>query len=173
MKTVLVITDVTRMKEGRVCIAGYDATGRCVRPVLPPPGVQERSLHTKDRVVVCPSARVEYDLVEPLPRPPHTEDHRYDPTSVRFVGRLNRRQWNRALSRTLFKSVEAIFEQPIITDTGYSVMDGRGVRSLGTIRPRQVAKVVHEQDSAGEWKYRLGFVDGGGSRYWLTVTDLA
>ncbi len=39
MKTQLVITDLTRMQRGKVCIAGYDATHQCIRPTLPPPGI--------------------------------------------------------------------------------------------------------------------------------------
>ena len=44
MKTNLVITDLTRMYGGRVCIAGYDNIHRCIRPTLPPPGIPEDTL---------------------------------------------------------------------------------------------------------------------------------
>jgi hypothetical protein len=82
MKASLVITDVTRMQEGRVCIAGYTRQGKCVRPVMPPPGIHERTLYSQGRVMVFPFAVVEYDLLQQVPQPPHTEDCRYDPTSV-------------------------------------------------------------------------------------------
>jgi hypothetical protein len=37
MKKEIAITDITRMQEGRVCVAGYDRHGNCFRPVLPHP----------------------------------------------------------------------------------------------------------------------------------------
>jgi hypothetical protein len=52
-------------------------------------------------------------------------------------------------------------------------MDGRGPRSLGTIQPQRVMKAIYESTTEGKWKYRIGFVDGEGFTYWLTVTDLA
>ena len=39
MKKPIVITEVTRMQNEHVCIAGYDRHGQCLRPVLPPPGI--------------------------------------------------------------------------------------------------------------------------------------
>ena len=77
------------------------------------------------------------------------------------------------LEKSLFKSVSAIFEETIYGDVGHYIMDGRGPRSLGTIRPQRVMKAIYEQAPDGKWKYRLGFVDGEGLTYWLTVTDLA
>ena len=173
MKKSLVITDVTRMQEGRVCIAGYDAEGRCIRPVLPPPGIHERTLYAQGRPIVFPFAVVEYELTRPLPRPPHTEDHEYDPRSVRFIKRLESDDRRETLEKTLFKSIAAIFEEPIFADVGHYVMDGRGPRSLGTIRPQRVARVIHEPAPDGKWQYRLRFSDSEGTTYRLTVTDLA
>ena len=47
MKKPIVITEVTRMQEGRVCIAGYDQQGHCLRPVLPPPGIHESTFYCR------------------------------------------------------------------------------------------------------------------------------
>jgi Dual OB-containing domain len=173
MKTSLVITDVTRMQEGRVCIAGYDKNSKCIRPVLPPPGIHERTLYAQGHAIVFPFAVVEYDLLQPTPQPPHTEDYRYGPTSVRFVERLDEKGKRAILTRTVFRNVPAIFEAPIYSDVGHYVMDGQGPRSLGTIQPRQILKAIYEQSPEEKCKYRLGFVDGEGATYWLTVTDLA
>jgi len=172
MKTSLVITDVTRMQEGRVCIAGYDKNGKCVRPVLPPSGIYERTLYSQGRPIVFPFAVVEYDLLHSTPQPPHTEDCQYDPTSVRFVERLDEKRKQEILTRTLFQSVKAIFEVPVYSDYGYYIMEGQGPRSLGTIRPRQVIRAIYEQ-SFEKWDYRIVFVDGEATTYRLKVTDLA
>jgi hypothetical protein len=48
MMAKMVITDLTRMYGGRVCIAGYDSQRRAIRPVLPPPGIPESSLYFED-----------------------------------------------------------------------------------------------------------------------------
>jgi hypothetical protein len=122
---------------------------------------------------VFPFAVVEYDLLQPTPHPPHTEDIRYDPTSVRLVKRLEEHRRRNVLVKTLFPSVQTIFKAPIHSDVGHYVMDGEGPRSLGTIQPRQILKAIYEQSPEEKWKYRLGFVDGEGTTYWLTVTDLA
>lgn len=173
MKKSLIITDVTRMQEGRVCIAGYDEGGNCIRPVLPPPGIHESTLYLHGYLIVFPFAVVEYDILHPRSQPPHTEDYQYDPKSVRLVGRLTEGQKQALLGKTLFKSLSEIFEVPIHTDIGYYVMDGQGPRSLGTIQPRQVIKVFYEEGTEGKWRYRLSFVDGEGTNYRLTITDLA
>lgn len=173
MKTQLVITDVTRMQEGRVCVAGYDKDLKCIRPVLPPPGIHESTLYSQGKPMVFPFAVVEYDLLQPTPQPPHTEDVRYDPASVRFVKRLEESRKRSALFKILNSSVKSIFEVPVHSDYGYYVMDGQGPRSLGTIQPCRVIKAIYEQSPEGKWKYRIGFVDGEDTTYWLTVTDLA
>jgi hypothetical protein len=173
MKKPIVITDLTRMQEGRVCVAGYDSLGQCIRPVLPPPGIHESTLLDRGSPIVFPFAVVEYEFTQPHSQPPHTEDYRYDPASVRLVERLTEEQRRSVLEKSLFDSVSAIFEQPILTDPGHYVMDGRGPRSLGTLQPRRVIKAVYEQSPEGKWKYRLGFEDAGEVVYWLTVTDLA
>lgn len=173
MKKPIVITDVTRMQRGCVCIAGYDQHGQCLRPVLPPPGIHENMLYLGQRPVIFPSAKVEFEFTQPTPQPPHTEDIRYDPASVRFVERQPEQRWRKMLEATLSKSVSAIFEQPIHSEHGHYIMDGQGSRSLGTVRPARILKTIHEfsQDSQ-KWKYRIGFVDSEQVTYWLTVTDL-
>src|SRR5512139_1997421 len=123
MKTQLVITDVTRMQEGRVCVAGYDKDLKCTRPVLPPPGIHESALRSQGQPIVFPFAVVEYDLLQPTPHPPHTEDVRYDSTSVRFIKRLEQGRRRNALVKTLFPSVQALFEVPIHSDVGHYIMD--------------------------------------------------
>jgi len=173
MKTQLVITDVTRMQEGRVCVAGYDKDLKCIRPVLPPPGIHESTLYSQGQPIVFPFAVVEYDLLQPTPHPPHTEDVRYDPTSVRFIKRLEEGRHRNVLVKTLFPSVQALFEVSIQSDVGHYVMDGSGPRSLGTIQPRRIIKAIYEQSPDGKWKYRIGFEDNDETTYWLTVTDLA
>lgn len=173
MKKPIVITEVTRMQEGRVCIAGYDQHGQCVRPVLPPPGIHESTLCAGPRPIIFPSAKVEFEFTQSTPQPPHTEDIYYDPAAVRFIERQPEDRWRKMLEATLSDSVSAIFEQPIHSEHGYYIMDGQGLRSLGTIKPARITQVIHELSPEDKWQYRLRFEDGTGADYRLTITDLA
>lgn len=170
MLTNLVITDLTRMYRGMVCIAGYDKTHRCVRPTLPPPGIRESSLAQDNTPIIFPFAVVEFDFLEPTPQPPHTEDQRYVSTSPRFIRTVQDRK--KVLGWSLFGSLIDIFEQPIHNDFGYYVMDCQGTRSLGTIHPRKIHRVIYEQGIEGPWDYRLWFTDDQGEFYRLKITDL-
>jgi hypothetical protein len=97
---------------------------------------------------------------------------RYDPTSIRFIERQPVERWHRMLHTTLFQSVSAIFEQPILTDPGHYIMDGQGPRSLGTIRPQQITQVIFELSPGNKCQYRLRFSDENHDAYRLTITDL-
>lgn len=170
MKKKLVVTDLTRMYRGTVCIAGYDAEHNCIRPTLPPPGIPEQALIKDGRAVVFPFALVEFDLLEPTPQPPHTEDCRYKADSPFFIRRVQDRKT--ILGWSLFESVDALFDQPVLTGPGFYVMDCQGPRSIGTILPRRISKVIYEAGEEGTWDYRLHFVDGSDTLYRLKITDL-
>ena len=170
MKKAIVITDLTRMYQGRVCIAGYGENGQCIRPVLPPPGIPESALYKSGKVIIYPFALVEFNLLEPVPQPPHSEDWRYDPSSPRFIRIVYERK--KILSWSLFKTINDVFEQPIHDDWGYYVLDCQGTRSLGTIKPDEIIEVIYGPDKKGTWDYRLKFTDSIGSIYRLKITDL-
>jgi len=170
MKTKIVITDLTRMQQGRVCLAGYDETHTCIRPVLPPPGIPEKSLVRDHKSLVFPFAVIEIDLLRPNPKPPHTEDHFFDPDSLTYIRQVQDRR--SVLKWSLFDSVEKIFEQPILHKPGYYVIDCQGLRSLGTIKPANIFKITYIQGDEGNWDYHLIFYDGEDIRYRLKITDL-
>ena len=171
MKTNLVITDLTRMYRGMVCIAGYDSTHRCIRPTLPAPGISEDALMQGNFPIIFPFAVVEFELLRPTPQPPHSEDWRYLFTWPRFIRKVQDRKT--VLHWSLFDSVSDIFEQPIHDDLGFYVMDCQGTRSLGTIRPQEIHQVIYEQEGMnGPWNYRFWFTDGQGKTYRLKITDL-
>ena len=73
MRGQIVVTDVTRMREGRVCVAGVladgEGAGRCVRPTLRSGAMVGARLGAGDATVVQPFAQVELDLQEPRPHP--------------------------------------------------------------------------------------------------------
>jgi hypothetical protein len=172
MRTSITITELTRMHQGRVCVAGYDERGKCIRPVLPPPGISEQSLCVDRRPQMYPFAVVEYNLTIPTPQPPHVEDYRYDPRNVRFIRVLKEPERATILQKTLFPSVADIFEQPVHSDLGFYVMDGVGPRSLGTIMPGRISRVIYAPEQDGAWDYRLLFNDAAGCGYRLKIVDL-
>lgn len=92
MKTKLVITDLTRMYRGKVCIAGYDGSKRALRPVLPPPGIPEESLVQEGQAIIFPVAVVEFDLLEVHPKPAPTEDVNFDPESSSLLRIVQRKE---------------------------------------------------------------------------------
>jgi hypothetical protein len=171
MNQELIITDLTRMSAGFVCAAGYAANGQPIRLAAP-------RLHEVDiaaaggQPIVFPGAIIACDLLEHLPDPPHTEDHRFDRYSLRLVRRLQGADWQTTLDRSLFGSVRDIFEQPIVHDAGYYIQDGNGARSIGTIKPRGLAQATYSVGEDGTWTYRFGFYDRAGQFYRLKITDL-
>jgi hypothetical protein len=170
MKKKLVKTDLTRMYQGRVCIAGYDQEHKCIRPTLPPPGISESSLIKAGQPVIFPFALVEFDLLKPDPKPPHIKDFRYNPDPPRFIRIVQDRKT--VLHWSLFESVSAIFEQPVHDDFGFYVMDCQGTRSMGTVHQQKIGKVAYEQGKEGPWDYRLMFYDHENKFYRLKITDL-
>jgi hypothetical protein len=170
VKTRLVITDLTRMHGGRVCIAGYTGKKVCVRPVLPPPGIPESSLYQDGRAIVYPFAVVDMDLLGAVGEPPHTEDQLYDLGSLSFVREVHSRE--QVLEWSLFDSVAAIFELPIQDDLGFYVMSCQGLRSMGTVQPQMIRQAIYERGVEGAWDYRLVFSDQAGAKYRLKITDL-
>lgn len=173
MKTQIVVTDLTRMQEGRVCVAGYDEQGRCVRPVLPPPGILECSLYLDGQAVIFPFAVVTYNFVQHSPHPPHTEDILYDPSAVLGCGAVSGGERRALLCRSLSPSVASIFEQPLCVEDGHPyVAADSGPRSLGTVLISRSPQVLFQSDASGMIKPRLLFEDGAGAPYQLAVTDL-
>ena len=57
MKKRIVITDLTRMRRGAVCISGYDKEHHCIRPIAAYPGIPESTILKGDQPMVlsiCP-----------------------------------------------------------------------------------------------------------------------
>ena len=172
MKTPLVITDLTRMQHGRVCIAAYRRDYRCVRPVLPH-GIMETWLFDGDQPIIRPFAVVELDLLEEQPDPPHTEDWVVDQEHrVWFKELPLDRRWN-ILAHIEDPSVAAIFGADITHEHGWFVEAGAGSRSLGTVRAHQIHALHYNLQEDGKRSYYLVFSDLAGERYRLSVTDLA
>lgn len=178
MRQRVVITDLTRMREGRVCLAGYRLDGPevtdCVRPEFRYGALTEAWLYADASPLVRPFAVVELDLKEHRPHPPHTEDWIVDERYRGRRGMFTAAQRLALLTQLDDGSCERIFGAPIQEDHGWFIRAGEGTRSLGTVRPETVAAVIYTpRPQRGTWDYRLAFRDAIGGFYNLSVTDLA
>jgi hypothetical protein len=173
MKQQIAITDLTRMQEPKVCIAGYTRDGTCLRPVIPFQGIGEWFLRKDDRLIIRPFAVVELDLLRHVPKAPHTEDWEIDRFYRRLItSQLPEEKKLRLLEKTASDSVAGIFGAEIHDDLGFYVQAGDGDRSLGTIRPAEIMGLVCEARAVDKWDYRIVFKDQAAQTYRLAVTDL-
>ena len=174
MKQSIVITDLTRMQEPKVCIAGYTKDVTCLRPVVPFRGIPEWFLRKDDCLIIRPFAVVELDFLHPTPEAPHTEDWEIDRLYRRLVtAQLPEEKKLRLLERTASHAVADLFGAEIHHAMGFYVKAGQGQRSLGTLRPAEICELIYEAKADGKWDYRLVFKDQAAQTYRLAVTDLA
>jgi hypothetical protein len=173
METTIIITDVTRMRSPRVCVAGITEAGQCIRPIFEHEGIPEDWLYSKDQQpVIRPFAHISLDLIKPNPQPPHTEDwvinQKIKSISLNSIPSESRL----FLDGILDPSVEDIFQAEIHDDFGFYIREGEGTRSLGTIRVETICQVKHSF-KYNDWDYRIHFVDQNHCEYRLKVVDLA
>ncbi len=171
MRKLLTMTDVTRMKGSRVCIAGIDSDGVCIRPDLPPPGLLQGHLQVEGHAIIKPRAKIEFELQPKPSAKPHTEDMFFEADTWRHVGDCDDNEWYQLLDRDAAPSVEAIF-QGALQEHKY-VLPGEGARSLGTIRVADVHDMQLFNPYDGSPRPRLRFSDAAGVVYDLPITDLA
>lgn len=167
----LIITDLSRMKDDRVCICGVDSQGSTIRPVLPY-GVRERNLVDKQgRSIIKPFAVVNFELLKAKPQPPHSEDVRWDlirqPKFIRNLSLEERKEFMEQLS---FNRVQEIFGAPIIENR---FIKEDAIRSIGTLKPQEISEIKISENDEGEYKYRMVFSDNDYETFNLPVTDLA
>jgi hypothetical protein len=171
MLTPLIITDVTRMSGTRVCIAGVNQQRKCIRPILPY-GITEDWLYQNGHCIIRPFSRVNLDLLENRPDPPHTEDWLIDGEFKIFKGILEEKFKIQLLNETAQDTVNNIFKTEIIHDHGFYIHKGDGEYSLGTLHPQRIEEVFYRCYD-DKWDYRISFIDQADQSYRLSVTDLS
>lgn len=176
----IIITDVTRMSGDRVCIAGVDKKGNCIRPLLAYPDmICEDHLYINDMVIIRPRAVVNMFLEpDPKPVPPHTEDHLWiNPNQIEYLRQPDDAIWKIVLKRIASKSVAEIFEADLHKNK--KVTPGEGVRSLGTIQAASIEtfgyyELEFDEAEGKKGKYTLSFIDAAGEKFYqIPVTDLS
>ncbi len=167
----IVITDLSRMKEDRVCIFGIDNEGRNIRPEIPYSHWSEIDiLDENGNLIIKPFAEMEFDFIHSKPKLPHSEDveinRNYKPKLIRYLSEGESKIF---LEGTIDESVKSIFGA-IIHNNKY-LNHGEGKRSLGTVRMKECFGFTYFKNDDEKYKIRIQFSDINGDIYDLKITD--
>ena len=160
-----IITDVTRMRPPRVCIAALQG-GRAIRLEQPQP--DERVLASIGGLVPGDRVSVEW-LDNPFYVPPHVEDGAWAPQSFRKLGRLSKAELVDVLMPGAARSIGEAFGNEWF----------RGAKGNGAFRPgvgeRSLAAVLVHDVRVYQWfeSVRVDFRDDGGVWTMVPLEDLS
>lgn len=135
----ITVTHVTRMHAGRVCVAGVDS-GRMthVRPVLRVGSLTADCLAQNGGVFALGHI-VDLGRTSPCGSPPEIEDHHFDLSRAKNVGRLGPQQLWSLLDSLALDDPVGVFGDALHTPEGHAkslaTRKGRGRASLGVWRP--------------------------------------
>jgi len=136
----LLLTDVTVMNSGYICVAGIDDFGNHYRPMLTGMhgGEWLRTSWHENNGIIQVRHLVEFGILEPCPHAPHVEDHRVvNSGEIRCAASLDRPDfWARLQSAVKDDPLAAMCggAQTIDAKGRVTVPEGRGVRSLACAR---------------------------------------
>lgn len=164
------ITDLTRMRQGRVCVAACFRQGTSIRPIFRRGGIMEQWLWQGESVVIRPFTVVELELQTPKPDRPHTEDWIIK-RSYKVIRVLTPDRRFTLLEDIRDETVAEIFGATI--HEGRYVAAGKGNRSLGTVSTKGPCYISFGRRPGGDYYYQLTFTDESRRLYKLPVTDLA
>jgi hypothetical protein len=168
----LVITDLTQMPSGdRVCVAGIDQNNKCYRLCWEDgEGIPKDNLIDKNgNLIIRPRAKISVKLWPIDCKPPHIEDHGFDPFSIKYQGLCNDIEWIKVLKRSAFNSLHEMFSG-FLRGTG-SVLPGSQTRSLGTVIPINITD--SHFNGLRPPKPRLTFIDNTRNSYDRPIADIA
>ena len=159
----IIITGITNMSIGYICVSGYDMAARkYIRPIIPGSHIMESFLSSFNTPIDLGST-IELDLscTETPASPPHIEDNPFDPSTVKVLDSMSRVQFRSFIESIADESVESIFGYEIELINGQPILpEGSGTRSLGAIMGRKCTVYC---DHMG--KSRCDFVDQSGYEY--------
>ncbi len=176
---IIVINHLTRMREGRICIAGVDPqTSQHVRPVtkwghLDGRLLAGRSLDGREGPFNMAHV-VDLGSVNPEPQKPHVEDHSFVPWKARFIERFRPEDFWALLYRMSRPSLKEIFGDELrVTDRqACGTAIGMGAASLGVLRPVNRPQIyLRREKNDAQPSVRMR-IDDGQMRVDVGVTDL-
>ncbi len=169
----ILVNHLTRMRLGRICVAGVDVdTRHRVRPVLRQESLEADLLARYGGPFDM--ARI-VDLGRPLHQParPHVEDHQIAPARLRFKRNASAEEFWGLLLELSRPRLRAIFGDALRTiANGRCVVDlGCGEASLGCLRPKETPELYLRSSRDGKSQIRMRLFDGQ-FRVDAGVTDL-
>lgn len=165
-KTRIIITDLTRFKEGskNVCTAGVSEDGTLIRPY--PPYLLASDC---ERLDIHPGAILEGEFTPSNARPPHIEDAKWK--DLNYVDRCSSKEFRSALRTGLFKTIQEGFEYDLPQREKCIPISATPPRSIITIKlqPQSFSIVGDGYDPK---KIRASFWDANGNQFsFLGITD--
>jgi hypothetical protein len=165
----MVVTQLTRMRAPRICVAGIDPdTGQHIRPITGPEAPLTRELLADEGGQFALGALFELGYVAPDPKPPETEDHLFRPEEAQVLGQLSSARYLELLNRHASDRLQAVFGDALVRrGQTHAIDSGCGAVSLGILRPRRRPDL--EVNAYGKLRLRL---NGDGKPASLPVTDV-
>lgn len=167
----IVVNHLTRMKtRSRICVAGVDETTYGdVRAVTGPDDLLTRGLLSENGGPFQVGAVVDLGAVTPDPRPPESEDHRFETGNAQFVERVAPERYWELLDDIHSASIgDALGPELQQRGRGYALEAGHGTRSLAVVPVPYGSRLA-----TNPWgKLRLSFADDSGADISLSVTDV-
>lgn len=165
----LIITDVTAMSGNNVCIAGYDDSLTCIRPVLSRGQITKRHLFRDGELVIFPGAKVAFNFGSRIFQLPHIEDYTFEETSIESMGRATVKDWKEVLKQTASQNIIELF--PHIE--ARCVPPGSPGPSIGTLVPAEIPALRCDYYKEPP-RLRMRIVEHGGTiKDNVPITDLA
>lgn len=168
----IVVNHLTRMRFGRVCVAGTElGARRFVRPVVETGHLECGCLAAEGGPFDMGSI-VELGDTRPQSAPPHTEDRVFRMDAVRNRGTMTPEAFWDLLEDLSKGRIDEIFGEPLRPRGRRSLAadPGKGAASLGILRPRRPPSFFFAKREDGR-KLRVR-VDDGEHRLDLAVTDI-
>lgn len=165
-RTRIIITDLTRFKEGskNVCTAGVTEDGTLIRPY--PPYLLASDC---ERLDIHPGAILEGEFTISNAPPPHVEDATWE--NLNYVERCSGDEFRSALRTGLFKTIAEGFEYALAQGEKCIPVAVKPPRSIITIKlsPQSFSIVG---DGYNPKKVRANFWDPEGNQFsFLSITD--
>jgi len=158
----IVISHLTRMHGGHICVAGIDVqTRQHVRPVLSSGGIPSHMLAKYGGPFEM--ARI-IDLGRPRPKPskPHVEDHVFAVSRVKVRRTASSHEFWNLLHELAKMRLREIFgsELRAVGNSRYGTDLGCGVASLGCLRPQAPPELYLASGRQGRSQVRIRLSDG-------------
>jgi len=169
----MVISHLTRMHGGHICVAGVDLqTRRHVRPVLSTGPISSHLLARYGGPFEMAHV-VDLGRLRPRPEEPHVEDYILVPSWVKVERTAEAHEFWNLLHEVTATRFREIFGEALkaVGHMRLGTEPGCGSASLGCLRPRDPPQLYLAAARDGKRQIRIKFTDGA-MRADASVTDL-